>query len=139
MTDPADRTRKTWWIAGTVVSLALALIWLSAWVAPSPDDPAVLLRQAAAAKTASTLKPTGKVVVGQGTSASGTPVQVRMPEFADKSGNRGYAVHLSEPLKPGVPATIKMPGGGVVTVGIPKDGEAPVPPGTPTPRKPAAR
>jgi hypothetical protein len=133
MTDPESRTRTKWILTGAVlVPLAIALTWALFQTSPrSPDDPSELLRRASTSKNVGEPKPTGKVVELEATSSSGAPVQARMPEFKDKAGNLGYTVQLREPMKPGEKATFKMPGGGMITIGGPKDGEPLKKPGEP--------
>jgi hypothetical protein len=133
MTDPASRKRSRWFILGAlIVPLGIALAWAFIRASPrSPDDPSELLHRAATSKGTGEPRPTGKVVAVEGTSSSGRPVHVRMPEVRDGSGRVGYAPHLGEPLQPGESATFNMPGGGSITIGRPKDGEAPKLPGAP--------
>jgi hypothetical protein len=124
---PDDSSRRKWFMAGSVLLLlAIAVPWAISRGGPrGPDDPEELLRRATGSNSAAVPKPTGKTIKVEGVSSSGAPVHAGFEEVREGSGRVGYGVHLAEPLKEGETATMKMPGGGTVTIRRPREGEDP--------------
>jgi hypothetical protein len=67
----------------------------------------------------------GKTIDVEGNTSSGQPIGASFTEIRGKAGTLGFVPELREPLKPGEPATLKMPGGGSVVIGVAKEGDAP--------------